>query len=604
MSDRVSDVLDEAVIAAEHTVREAIHTTDDDLAERILELAALPKLDYERQRRTAANELGMRVTQLDAAVRAARQASGDEQLRASQRDALVGIAVGSGELWRDDSDDALATVHVDGHREHHRVRGLSFRRWLVREYGNRFQFDGPNGERLPSAPGGQALTEALNTIEAIASRGPLGTPKLRVGGEVSLAIYLDLCNDEWTAVEIDAQGWRIVRDPPVQLIRAPGMLPLPNPVRGDGLAKLKACLRLEPSLFVLVVGWLVGTLRPRGPYPLLAIHGEQGTGKTTLVRMLRRLVDPNRAGDRSPPRDERDLVIAASNSWLCAYDNLSRLDEALSDAMCRIATGAGFGTRTLYSNADETLFQVCRPQLVNGIPDLARSGDLIDRAIMIELPQRDPEELAFEDDLWSVFEEALPEMLGLLLDAVSTAMRRLPEVKLYERPRLADFARWVEAAAPALGWAPGEFLTAYLENRMNAARVAIEADAVASVILRMVENGRFNGTAEALLARLNMIATDDEKRAPGWPKTAHRLGNAVKRAAPALRRADIVVTSTRTKHARMILIEGGAKMPSPLSPLSPRPVFGGPGDSGDNDDSRFGPPSTSAARGYSAEIEL
>jgi hypothetical protein len=202
------------------------------------------------------------------------------------------------------------------------VRGLSFRRWLVREYGNRFQFDGPNGEKLPSAPSGQALTEALNTIEAIASRGPLGTPKLRVGGDMSSAIYLDQCNDDWSAVEIDAQGWRIVRDPPVQLIRAPGMLRLPNPVRGDGLAKLKACLRLVSSLFVLVVGWLVGTLRPRGPYPVLAIHGEHGTGKTTLVRMLRRLVDPNRAGDRSPPRDERDLVIAASNSWLCAYDNL------------------------------------------------------------------------------------------------------------------------------------------------------------------------------------------------------------------------------------------------------------------------------------------
>ena len=274
--------------------------------------------------------------------------------------------------------------------------GGSFRRWLVREYGDRFQFDGPAGERLPSAPGGQALTEALNTIEAIASRGPLGIHRSSGSAAMcSSAVYLDQCNDEWSAVEIDAQGWRIVRDPPVQLIRAPGMLPLPNPVRGDGLAKLKACLRPRGRpLFVLVVGWLVGTLRPRGPYPLLAIHGEQGTGKTTLVRMLRRLVDPNRAGDRSPPRDERDLVIAASNSWLCAYDNLSRLDEALCDAMCRIATGAGFGTRTLYSNADETLFQVCRPQLVNGIPDLARSGDLIDRAIMIELPQRDPEELA------------------------------------------------------------------------------------------------------------------------------------------------------------------------------------------------------------------
>jgi hypothetical protein len=75
-------------------------------------------------------------------------------------------------------------------------------------------------------------------------------------------------------------------------------------------------------------------------------------------------------------------------------------------------------------------------------------------------------------------------------------------------------------------------------------------------------------------------------------------------AALALRRADVVVASTRTKHARMILIEGGAKMPSPLSPLSPGPVFRGPGDSGDSGDGIFGPSSSSAARGYSAEIAL
>ena len=73
-----------------------------------------------------------------------------------------------------------------------------------------------------------------------------------------------------------------------------------------------------------VCAWLIGALHPRGPYPLLVPNGEQGSAKSFLCRVLRRLIDPNEAELRSEPRDERDLVIAGCNSWLIALDNLSR----------------------------------------------------------------------------------------------------------------------------------------------------------------------------------------------------------------------------------------------------------------------------------------
>ncbi len=44
--------------------------------------------------------------------------------------------------------------------------------------------------------------------------------------------------------------------------------------------------------FVLTVAWLLAALRPSGPYPLLAVAGEQGSAKTTLTKILRALVDP------------------------------------------------------------------------------------------------------------------------------------------------------------------------------------------------------------------------------------------------------------------------------------------------------------------------
>ena len=78
----------------------------------------------------------------------------------------------------------------------------------------------------------------------------------------------------------------------------------------------------DDHTWVLLVAWLLGSLRPQGPYPILSISGEQGSAKSTTSRMLRKLIDPNVADLRAAPRDERDLMIGASNSWVLAYDNL------------------------------------------------------------------------------------------------------------------------------------------------------------------------------------------------------------------------------------------------------------------------------------------
>src|SRR5690348_2045270 len=127
---------------------------------------------------------------------------------------------------------------------------------------------------------------------------------------------------------------------------------------------------------------------PNGPYPVLVLSGEQGAGKTTLTLLLRWSIDPNTAPTRSAPGSEHDLLIATRNSLIVTFENVSEIGQDLSDTMCRLATGAGFGARTRYSDLDETLIAVCRPQVVNGIPELATAPDLLDRAITLALPPR------------------------------------------------------------------------------------------------------------------------------------------------------------------------------------------------------------------------
>jgi hypothetical protein len=55
----------------------------------------------------------------------------------------------------------------------------------------------------------------------------------------------------------------------------------------------------------------------------------------------------------------------------------------MSDAFCRLATGAGFSTRRLYTDSEEVIIEARRPVIVNGIGDLIQMPDLADRTLLV-----------------------------------------------------------------------------------------------------------------------------------------------------------------------------------------------------------------------------
>ena len=91
--------------------------------------------------------------------------------------------------------------------------------------------------------------------------------------------YLDLGDPDWRVVEIDNDGWRVRAgcDLPVKFRRPAGMLALPEPVPGGSLDALKTVLNVgSAGAFMLIISWIVCALRTTGPYPVLALYGEQG----------------------------------------------------------------------------------------------------------------------------------------------------------------------------------------------------------------------------------------------------------------------------------------------------------------------------------------
>jgi hypothetical protein len=281
---------------------------------------------------------------------------------------------------------------------------------------------------------------------------------------------------------------------------------------------------------------MLAALRPKGPYPVLVLQGEQGSSKSTTERLLRAVVDPSTAPLRSTPRSEHDLYIAAVSSHVVAYDNISRLPDWLSDALCRVATGGGFSTRQLYSDREQELFDAMRPLALNGIGDVATRPDLLDRAIVVSLPTISKGKRRPERELWEEFHAKLPGVLGALLDAVCAGLRNLPTTTLDSLPRMADFATWMAACEEGLGWEPGAFAAAYEANRSDANQRALESSPLALAVWRlMCERDEWSGTSTQLLEELKISATKEQRDDSAFPRAANSLSAEMNRIAPALR---------------------------------------------------------------------
>ena len=259
------------------------------------------------------------------------------------------------------------------------------------------------------------------------------------------------------------------------------------------------------------MAWLLGALRAGGPYPVLAIAGEQGPAKTVLSKLLRTLIDPSVAPVRALPRNERELFIAANNGHILAFDNLSGLPPWLSDTLCR------------------------------------------DRAILLMLApiaewQRRPEHALLRE-----FQLARPHILGALLDAAAHGLHMLPHVRLQRLPRMADFALWATACESAFRPA-GTLEAAYSNNRRDAIENVIDADPVAALVREIMANrAQWTGSASELL----QIGTNRS----GWPKGPRALAGRLRRAQTFLRTLGIEIVFGRggrlgTRTIRITALDG------------------------------------------------
>jgi hypothetical protein len=414
-------------------------------------------------------------------------------------------------------------VEINEVRQTFLVRHKTFKLWLLREL---FRQDGKTA-------GSETLNQALTVLESQARfDGEEREVYLRLA-EQDGTVYIDLGTNDWRTIAVSAEGWEVISNPLVRFRRSGTMLPLPTPEQGGTLEELQSLLNLDEDGWVLVVCWLLFCFYPNHPHPILVIHGEPGTGKTFAARLLLWLIDPRQAPLIPNVANLRDLAIAARNRWVLAYDNLSYLTVDQSDALCRISTGGGFSTRTLYEDEEETVFEFTRPQIVTGIDSLASRGDLLERSLLVDLYTIAASERLTDEELTAKLEQARGRIFGALLTALSKTLKVLPTVEVERLPRMADFAKFAIAAESALGLQTGSFLRVYSGNRQEAHAAALESSLVALALQRfMASRQHWHGTASELLEELDHLVDDKTRLGKGWAGNPRSLGRTLKTPCP------------------------------------------------------------------------
>jgi hypothetical protein len=443
------------------------------------------------------------------------------------------IQADGGEWWCDDHGQPYVSFSYDGCLEHHPLPSQS-----AREYMSLLAYQAEQ-----SVISSQGNNEILGLLGALALRDGVVHPVGLRARHFLGRSYLDLGRPDWQVVELGAGGPRLMPagECPVRFVRPLGMGMLPVPTWNGDLTDLKQFLTVDEGGFVMIVGWLLAALSGMSPFPVLAIGGAHGQGKSTVSSVLKRLVDPGRATRRSAPRSAQDLFVAAVNAYVLDYENLSAVPHWMSDALCVLSTGGTMTSRELYTDRGESVLEAIRPVIINGIPELVERADLMDRALVVTLGGLAPSARRPEVEFWEQFTEFQPVLLGALCTVLDNALERLHTITVPAPPRMADFTRLMVAAEPNLPWPVGTFLATYSAMRSKSSYQLLEDDLLADALMHLMKRGDWQGPAQVLLQELTVQTYPDGHIPRDWPRSARGLGESLRRLAPALHEAGYVV---------------------------------------------------------------
>ncbi len=332
-------------------------------------------------------------------------------------------------------------------------------------------------------------------------------------------IYYNLQNTTGEVVEVTKDGWSVVSGSKVPFLFKEGCgKPQVTPVTGGDLKDLAKLINIKnQDELMLFLSTLPVRMIQDIDQAITYIHGPAGSAKTTLLRMVKDLLDPSAGGVSLPIRKVDSLLTLLNQTWVFANDNISKIDNDLSDVLCMVATGGEDARRTLYTDTGLTVLKIKNPAYITGVNVEASKSDLMSRIMLFKTETVPRSEVRSGADINAEFEALKPQLLGAIFDTLVQAMNIKETLNHRSSFRMNDFALWGAACAEALGYGAISFESALEKASKNRAYDAIYTTSAGRALLNYLEeHGDFEGTMTDLLRGLKESRAENDNE---WHET-------------------------------------------------------------------------------------
>ena len=468
-------------------------------------------------------------------------------------------------LFKDTQGQPWIAINGSG-SEVMNLKDKKFRFWVMKQ-AKEFLGEFPN-THVAEEVAGRLISVALFSDES----KPLEVRIARKDNDEGMPeeLWYDLRDKQGLAVHITKDGYKIEK-PPIIFRRYDHQHEQVKPEAGTGgrlddIYKIINLTKRDDRVVFTV--FLISCFVASFPKPILLITGTNGSGKSTPCRILHRLIDPSAMEDGTAlVKDTNELVRQANKLCLLHFDNVDgrEISNELSDNLCRITTGQALMRRTLFENDEDTIFEVKRPIIMNGIGRLVEKEDILDRSIIISMQRIPEDERKPENSIYAEFKKMKPYLLHEIFTALSKAIAIYPNIRLKSSHRMADFEVLGYAICEALdGYSGQEWLEIYDRVVKRQVENALESSATAQIAKFLVDRSEYHiweGTASSMLnfefsEGDNYTLTDNDrniikaiKENPTFPKNASALGAQLNRAESTLRSLGIIIEHSKGDRA-------------------------------------------------------
>lgn len=363
-----------------------------------------------------------------------------------------------------------------------------------------------------------ALKNALATLKAIARfNGRDKKVYRRVARPNDDSLIIDLGTDDWSVIRIASGGWRHKKHSAVPFTRyeRQAALPIPAPSEEGTVEVLRDFTNVSNEDFPLAIGTILAAFSGKPPFPIAAVTGLFGSGKSTLSMVFKRLIDPSVDLLSSAPETPVDLYSIIHSTWFSAFDNISTITPAMSDAFCRASTGGHAARRRYFTTFDKCSIDISRPLLLNCITNPIRRPDLLSRTIFLRtatLPR-------YKKDLESEFCSVWPIAFSGILNALVAGLKYQDQTSGMDDHRLMDCFHWITACEHGLPWSPGTFYERFMEQTKQKDEDVLDDSLVGGLLVEyMADKTEWRGNATELLKILReMPSAAPVLRDPEFP---------------------------------------------------------------------------------------